>query len=508
MLESYKIKYGKANIQYIKLDFDGSILDSEDVLFANLVGKNIAEIHPFFENLLSLFQNSKDEEFHFSCIHLDFDEKSITSDIKLKTFDDGKFPVIAIHDLTSHYTYYQRKAQIRNETVINSQILELQNIYLKEKEAFKNTFISNFNDKLRDPITGILTFTDILGESELNSEQKEYVDIIKSSSNSLKKMINDILDFSKIETGTVDLNLKPFNLIKLLDNIKSSFKIKAKQKGLQLLSNFDSKLPEVVEGDSIALQQMLTNLLDNAIKFTEEGHITFNVSLNQIRAKKASLHFEISDTGIGIEKEHLDSIFNSFTQLSSDKEISGSGLGLPIVKYLLGLSNSQIKVESEVGKGSTFSTNINFRVLSLSMLEKSVSKTKQLTKSDKKYSILLVDDSEITQLSVLKILASKGDFFLDIVANGEDVIGKIQDQEFDLILMDIILNTLKGDEITREIRKLPLGKFKKIPIIAITVKVTKDDIKRYKKAGMNDVIKKPFNEDILMAKINEYIKQV
>ncbi len=506
MLEQYKKEHSQSVNQYIIVQLDGTVVESDDVIFPKIVGKNISTIHPFFESIHDALKENNKRHI-FSCIHLtNTNNQTIITDVIIKTFDGKKLPLIVILDLTVHYNNYQTTAQVRNESVINSQILELKNEYLQEKEAFKNTFIANFSHELRDPLTGILTFSDILKKTNLSDEQLNYLKVIDSSSNYLKQLIEDILDISKIEAGKLELVIKPFNIRELLEDIKNVFTIKAQQKDLELITNFNDNLPEIIGGDALRLRQVLSNLLENAIKFTEVGTITFNVSLNQIRAQKASIHFQIIDTGIGIPKEKTEDIFTSFTQLNNAQVYKGAGLGLAIAKHLVSLTHSKISVDSTVGEGSTFSTNINF-VLDHSY--KNIPKTKEKTsrpKSDKKYSILLVEDSEITQLSILKILASKGNYFLDIVTKGEDVIPRIENSEFDLVLMDIKLPNSFGDEITKLIRKMPEREHKKVPVIALTARVMKDDLKRYKKAGINDVIKKPFNEDALMSKIEEYLK--
>jgi len=499
MLQEYKKKYTKAVLQYSILDINGLVLESDNALFPDFKNKDITDIHPFFFSIESLLVN-KDNETVFSCIHLNILDKVITADIILQTFSDGKNPLLIIHDLSAHYKNYQTTAQVRNESVINAQILELKNTYLKEKEIFKNTFIANFSHELRDPLTGILTFSDILSKTDLDHKQQDYTKILSSTSSFLKKMIDDILDISKIESGNLELSIEPFNFLSLLNEIKFNYNLKAEQKGLEFIANFDDRLPQVLGGDAKRLRQVLTNLLDNAIKFTETGSVSLNVSLNQMRARKASIHFEIIDTGIGIKKEHFADIFTSFTQVSSNTTYKGTGLGLAIVKHLVELTQSKITVASEYGKGSTFSTNINFSAHSTLAVEDSDDKIIAEFDTSKKYHILLVENSQITQLSVLKILASQGHFFLDIATSPHDVISRMgsYDNEIDLVLMDIKLNEYRGDEIAKQIRKMPERHQKKVPIVAMTAKVFKEDLNRYKKAGINDVLKKPFDQNQLL----------
>lgn len=508
MLKEYKQNYAQSVNQYIIVDIEGQIQESDDVIFTNLVGKHISTIHPFFESLSSVLKE-KNQDLVFSCIHLN-DEKNntIITDIIVKTFDGKQLPLIVILDLTVHYNNYQTTAQVRNESIINSQILELKNDYLKEKEAFKNAFIANFSHELRDPLSGILTFSDILKKTGLNDEQHNYLKVLDSSTNYLKQLIEDILDISKIESGKTEIVVQPFNLPELLNEIAQVYKAKSEQKGLNFITEFNDNLPKIVGGDKVRLRQVLSNFLSNAIKFTEEGSITFKAVLNQTRARKANINFEVKDTGIGISKENQDAIFESFKQLNTSHKYKGSGLGLAIAKHFVELSGSTISVNSKLDKGSSFSTNLNFRLDPTYKLKKEKSISVKNNSGDKKYNILLVDDSEITQLSVLKILASKGNYFLDIVSQGKDVIPRVInfDSPIDLILLDIKLPDINGDEVAKQIRNLPEREHKKTPIIALTAKVFKEDLKHYKKAGINDVIKKPFNEEDLITVIQQNLK--
>ena len=507
MLTKYKKKYFKCKIQFNVVDFEGKVIESDDGLFPDLENKFIHSIHPFFESLLGLYQQ-ENKDFFFSCIHLNINNIDLIVDINLKTFGKGSFPLIIIQDFTDHYNNYQSTAQIKNESVINSQILELKNSYLNEKEEFKNKFIANFSHEIREPLSGIITFTDILKKTGVNSEQKGYIELIENSSNHLKQLIEDILDISKIEAGKLTLDIKPFNLKNLLSDLKKVYEVRAQNKGLTFVVNFSSRLPEMLEGDELRIRQILSNLLDNAIKFTPKGSVTFTVSLNQIRAQKASVYFEVKDTGIGIDDDQLEPIFDSFYRYNYPNITNnGSGMGLAIVKNLLDLLKSHIQVDSVKDEGSTFYTSIKIKLHNKLKKKKKKEETVDVINfSNKKYNILLVEDSAISQLSVLKILASKGNFFLDIVNNPNDVLHKIQNQEFDLVLMDIKIDAYNGEEITKQIRQLPEREHRKIPILAFTASVFKEDIRRYKRAGMNGVIEKPFDEPTLMKKLYDYLE--
>lgn len=506
MLNQYKKEHQKAILQYIIVDSNtGIVLDSDDAIFSNLKNKSITTIHPFFESFSSLL-NVPDQDYLFSCIHLNYADKSIITDISLKSFSNKKPALIIIQDLTSHYNNYQLTAQKRNESVIGSQILELKNEYLKEKEDFKNKFIANFSHEIREPLSGINTFIGLLNKTNLTTEQKDYLDIINAASNHLNHMIEDILDISKIEVGKLNLIEKEFTLDQFIKDLISKLKIKAAEKSLKLDYKINSNTPVDLIGDQYRLHQVLYNLLDNAIKFTNQGSISLEIALNQIRANKANINFKITDTGIGIKPENQKIIFNSFTQLNTEMQNKGSGLGLTITKSLVELMQGNIKIDSTPNVGTTISCNLNFKINTKEKTKKQpIEKVVSTDSTAKKKQILLVENSEITQLAILKILAGQKRFYVDIVSNPEEVIPILKKQKFDLILMDINLTNANGDELAKKIRSISETEYKKTPIIALTGNVFPEDLKRYKKAKMNAVISKPFNEESLLKTINKFL---
>lgn len=510
MLETYRGKYFHPRTQFITIDPEGNVLESDNFLFSLKKGAPISSISPFFEGLSTYFDAQEDNDIKFTCVHLENkDKKELTCDIELKNFTNEQPTLVIIHDFSDHYQYYQNVAQSRNESVINSQILELQNKYLKEKEDFKNTFIANFSHELRNPLTGVTAFCSVLQKTNMSLEQQDYVEVIKSSGDHLKNMIGDILEMSKIEVGKLSIEEELFNFHKLIEMLDFTYSVKAKQKGIKFEVNFDDKIPKYIEGDKTRIKQIFENLLENAFKFTATGKVTFTIKENQRRARKVNLNISVKDTGIGILPEKLDIIFNSFTQLNNSQKYSGTGLGLAIVKGLTELMDGKVTVESEKNVGSTFKININFKYpinQEDTSLEDELNIEYRNSLSKEKYSILLAENSELAQMAVLKILSQEGHFYLDIISNGEDVIESVIHNEYDLILMDIRMPGTHGDELTKMIRSLPIDNCKTIPILAITANLYDDDKKRYKKMGMNDIIEKPFDETTLLKKIYKHLK--
>ena len=510
MLETYRGTYFHPRTQFITIDNSGNVLESDNVLFSLKEGDEISTVSAFFEGLSTYFEVNEDNDIKFTCIHLENkDKKEYTCDIEFKTFAGDKPTLIIIHDFSDHYEYYQQVAQSRNESVINSQVLELQNRYLKEKEDFKNTFIANFSPELRNPLTGITAFCSVLQKTDMTLEQEDYVEVIQASGDHLRNMIGDILEVSKIEVGKLSLHEELFDFHELIEMLEFTYNVKAKQKNIEFEVDFDEKIPKYIEGDKTRFKQVFENLIGNAIKFTKSGKVTFAVHANQSRARKVNVNITVKDTGIGIPADKLDEIFNSFTQLNNSRKFVGTGLGLSIVKGLVELMDGKITVESEEKVGSAFKINMNLKYpinQKGTALEKNLDVDRKNTLSKEKYNVLLAEDSELIQMSVLKILAQEGKFFLDIITNGEDAIESIIHNEYDLILMDIRMPGTHGDELTKMIRSLPVQNCKTVPILALTANLYDTDKKRYKKMGMTDIIEKPFDEKTLLKKIYKHLK--
>ncbi|WP_273568503.1 sensor histidine kinase [Maribacter halichondriae] len=351
MLEKYRRQYRDHKVQFIFVDYDDTIVESDQTLFPLIAGSKLSEEHPFFESVSSLLESS-DEVFKFFCIHLRIEKTSLITDITMIKKDEGF--LLIIDDLSEHYDSYQSVAQSRNESIIKTELTVIKNQELEERERFKNSFIQNFSHELRSPLTGIMAISDILATTSLNGEQRKMLDFLKHSNSNLSLMLEDILNISSIGSGRLELQQKLFSLAKLFKLLEFTYKTKAKKKNLDFYCHLDEKVPEFVEGDRLRIYQVLTNLLDNAIKYTTKGNIKLSIVFNQKWANKVSLRFEVSDTANGIPQESFDTIFESFTQLNTENKANGSGLGLAIVKGLLKLMGSKIRLNSTVGEGSVF----------------------------------------------------------------------------------------------------------------------------------------------------------
>ena len=397
----------------------------------------------------------------------------------------------------------QRLLQHKNE------IIEAEKEKAQASEKAKHQFLANMSHEIRTPMNAIKGMTYILIRRNPNDDQKEYLDGIKQSSDSLLFIINDILDISKIEAGKVELEQEPFSVNELVKNVHTIMQFKAEEKGLELLKDIPSGNLNV-NGDATRLRQILINLIGNAIKFTENGLVTTSVKSEQV-GEKLNLHFCVSDTGIGIEQSNIDKIFESFEQAYSDtsRKFGGTGLGLSISKKLVELHNGKIWVESEKGKGSQFHFIIPYASAeSGAEVKPTEDFSNNIADTIKGIRILLVEDNAFNVVVAQEELedAIEG-VQVEVAENGLIAVEKLKSSAFDVILMDIQMPVMNGFEATKVIRALDSEKAQ-IPIIAMTANVLKEEVDLCYQAGMNDFIGKPFDTNELLNKIFNLINKI
>ena len=367
----------------------------------------------------------------------------------------------------------------------------------------KQQFLSNMSHEIRTPMNSIIGFTKVVLKTDLSVKQKEYLTSIKMSGDALIVLINDILDLAKVEAGKMTFEKIPFQLALSISTMLHLFETKILEKNLTLVTKYDSKIPRVLVGDPVRLNQIILNLVSNAVKFTPSGEISVDVHLLNEDEDKVTIEFAVTDTGIGIDADKIDNIFENFQQASSgtSRLYGGTGLGLAIVKQLLEPQGGSISVKSEINKGSTFSFNLSFQKTNAEV--ESESETVELDNDIKNIKVLVVEDITLNQL-LMKTLLDDFGFDRDIANNGKIAIEKLLVKTYDIILMDLQMPEMNGFEATEYIRNtLNL----KIPIIALTADVTTVDLAKCKSVGMNDYIAKPIDERLLYRKIIGLVKK-
>ena len=372
----------------------------------------------------------------------------------------------------------------------------------------KAQFLSAMSHEIRTPMNAVIGMTHYLLQEDPRNDQVENLNALKFSAENLLALINDILDFSKIEAGKVTIEKIEFNLDQLLKGLYQSFLLKAKEKNIELLFELDQQLPDVIVGDRVKLIQILSNLISNAIKFTESGEVRVRVNMDVTETGQPvstiPIRFEVQDTGIGIPASKLQTIFESFTQGSSEttRVYGGTGLGLTISRHLLEIQQSEIQVDSIEGDGSRFYFTLNFQVTNPYIPNHSppAEQGAPLPDNLEGISILLVEDNQMNVM-VAKRFLKKWLARIDTAGNGAEAVEKVQQARYDIILMDIQMPVMDGYEATRHIRKLEGERYQKIPIVALTASALIDKKDVALAAGMNDFLTKPFVPDRLFSVI-------
>jgi PAS domain S-box-containing protein len=374
----------------------------------------------------------------------------------------------------------------------------------EEATRAKSLFLSMMSHEIRTPMNAIVGLTNLLLQNNPREDQQERLNLLKFSGHNLLTIINDILDFSKIEAGKLVLESIDIDLKKLLSDTKRMLEPRAQEKNISLYMKYDPKLPEFLKGDTVRISQIVTNLLSNAIKFTERGYVELSVKLLAEEKGKYSVRFAVKDSGIGIEADKLETIFEHFTQADNDitRRFGGTGLGLTITKGLLHLMGSKIDLESVPGYGSTFSFALT--------MDKGKDQPAVATNhvpdklaNDETINVLLVEDNRINQIVALNFMQQWG-VSVDIANDGFEALNMITRKSYNMVFMDLQMPGMDGYEASRKIRAMEGSYFKDIPIIALTAAAMSGMRDKVMETGMNDFISKPFDPEELRLKVAKF----
>ncbi|HRE41561.1 MAG TPA: response regulator [Ignavibacteria bacterium] len=494
-------------------------IDDNKLIFSNqslgeFLGYSAKETESLGNNIIKILIHPEDfekENIRYFKITNHSSNDYIESILRLK-HNDGQYRWLFFRDLVFAKDSKNKIKEVL--TVINDitfhKVAEEQ---LKQAKAnaenaarIKSEFLSNMSHEIRTPLNAIIGITDLLLQENQSESNSEYLKAIKFSADNLLVIVNDVLDFSKIESGKIAFESIEFNLKEKLSELVKIYSIKASEKNISLGYFIDDAVSDILIGDPFKLNQILINLVGNAIKFTQTGGVDISVSMKNKTEEIVLLEFSVKDTGIGIPIELQSKIFESFTQAYSEtsRKFGGTGLGLAIVKKLIELQGGSIRVESSQNSGSNFIFQMSFGISN----SKDSKEVENYSPSDYNFEglkVLYAEDNVMNQFFIKKLFA-KWKIEYDVVCNGREAVDFIVKRDYDIVLVDLQMPELDGFEVAKFIRTDNISGFNKdVPIIAFTADISPETKTKVLSTGMNDYLTKPFKQDDLLQKLSRYI---
>ncbi len=499
------------NVTTLTNQLNRIVSNINEIIFETDIDGNWTYLNPAWEEFTGLtveeslgkhysdfFGKESNESIFGDVVFKELEDKTIKRVVRYVNHNGEKHWASVVLKVVSNNGWYEGTiGSIVNITKLKA--VENDLILARDKESKANKakaeFLSTMSHEIRTPLNAVIGISHILLLEDHKEEQLENLNALKFSSEHLLGLINNILDFNKIESGALELELRDFSLENILQGLQKVFQQKAKEKRINFRIKKDNELPDVLKGDSMRLFQILTNLVNNAVKFTEEGKVTLDIEVSSQTDDKVVILFQIIDTGIGIPVNKLDKIFESFTQANSNttRKYGGTGLGLAICKKLLEIMDSKLQVESTEGEGSTFSFEVEFEKSEKSSdLQPNYGNRLQPFSSLKGLSVLVVEDYKMNILVIERFL-KKWDIDYDIALDGAIAIEMAVKKEYDLVLMDLQMPVMNGFDSSREIRQNTTVHNRTIPIFALSASVSMNVKNKITEFGMDGHISKPFN---------------
>jgi len=493
---------------------------SKDAIF---ICSSDGKMIDFNDATVDLFQYEKEELTNIENIHMLYHPAEVRG-VFLSVMQSGealKDFEMEVHPKNGKIKYCLVTANVSNTNEYNmivrditerKQAEELRKArdVARQSSQMKEQFIASISHEMRTPMNAILGMSNLLAKTEMLQEQSSYVSSIKQSSEILLGIINDILEISTLQNGKIQFEYKDFDLRKVLSNLVNVMQYKINEKDLSFQLSVDPEVANVIVGDKLRLNQILYNLVGNAVKFTDKGFVKIRVFKTRSSENKFTLKFEVEDSGIGIPQDKVEAVFDSFTRIRSKERLyEGTGLGLSIAKNLVQQQGGTIGATSVFGEGSTFYFELEFEQGEASRIQEGIADANPVNiKEDLEINLLLVEDHKMNQLVARKTLERQWEKIkITIANNGQEAVNILQDNVFDIILMDIQMPIMDGYETTQYIRNKMPPHIAKIPILAMTAHahISKDD--KFKEYGMDDFVLKPFEPNQLFEKITKYTTQ-
>jgi len=471
---------------------------------SKLVKEPISRILPkddqniFYLNLKQCFESSAPQDWEMQMLRAD--GSLFWVHLQATSAENGEYWIV-LNDITERKLAEQKLLE-------SNQLLMEAKIQAESANRAKSEFLANMSHEIRTPMNGVLGMTQLLEMTVLTSEQMQYTNALKLSANNLLSLINNILDLSKIEAEKIKLEMAKFSLVKCIKDIVLMQQAAAHEKGLVINLDLAGDIPDVLVGDQLLVKQILLNLLGNALKFTSNGSITISTLLLEQNDSSVRVQIDVRDTGVGISSESIDKIFMPFVQEdgSTTRKYGGSGLGLTISRRLAELLEGTISVESSPGVGSCFTVTLPFSVVSDSASIPEIPQYTTVSWDGPPLRILLVEDDQVNIIFGTSLLKKMGHGYI-AVEDGVECLAALEQGAFDLVLMDIQMPVMNGEEALREVRRKELNTCHHQPIIALTAYSMRDDRDYFLNQGFDGYVSKPLETRELMCEMKRVLEQ-